>query len=466
MTSPDVIRADSLLAQAHLAGFDLVVVTAKDKLVRLLAHQLPTSAPTAAAPMTPAPTATCVSMECLSAAPAAVGSDPVGDLVRALLRGGETLRLSGHSATVLPSIYDPLMSVAVVEAGGALARHVRQQRARAGLPPRPVLCYSSTTDYVQHKHAPFSPGANAFYSALDGAVAQLLHAGRGGPGSVLLGLTADHGMSDKCDPATGAPRIVFVEQLLREAGVPSRVILPITDAHVVHHGALGGYATVYVGSEHMDPAALDELVFDEADGSSRASLPRFEPEDDWKPVRKGQLLPAGLEVRMSLTGGQMLARRTAEERVGSAAEQRARLLGRAAALLRAQCGVQRVLSRSAAAELYDLPNDNRIGDLVVVAEEGVVLGRRRRHHDLSQVAHLRSHGGESERTVPLLFNRELGAVDGMPSFMLLPLLFRAAAADAAATAAAASVRLQPRQEWRDCHLYTWRERPALDTRHG
>ena len=33
--------------------------------------------------------------------------------------------------------------------------------------------YLSTTDYIQHKHAPGTEGANAFYAMMDGYLAQL-----------------------------------------------------------------------------------------------------------------------------------------------------------------------------------------------------------------------------------------------------------------------------------------------------
>ncbi|MGH8810152.1 MAG: phosphonoacetate hydrolase, partial [Noviherbaspirillum sp.] len=61
----------------------------------------------------------------------------------------------------------------------------------------------------------------------------------------------------------------------------TRVILPITDPYVVHHGALGSYATVYAGDD-VDLAALAkriaaipgiELVLDRQTASQRFELP-------------------------------------------------------------------------------------------------------------------------------------------------------------------------------------------------
>ena len=56
-----------------------------------------------------------------------------------------------------------------------------------------------------------------------------------------------------------------------------------------------------------------------------------------------------------------------------------------------------------------------MGDLVVVSTQHVVLGTSASRHDLSGLdAPLRSHGGISEQTVPLIFNRKASglAADG------------------------------------------------------
>ena len=437
MTEPAMVRAPSLLAAAHAAGFDVVVVTAKDKLVRLLRLGLPADAPSAAAARAvEEPTVTVVSMESAAAAATASTAPKEGEdaaaLVRTLLCGaGAGAGASGASAPprrALPTIYEPLFSVAVVEAGGALVRHLRARRSAAGLPQRPALAYLSTTDYVQHKHAPFSAGANAFYAELDGAVATLLrehsrsHSAEGG--GCVLGLTADHGMSAKHDAASGAPRIVFLAQLLRDAGIPARVVLPITDAHVVHHGSLGGFATVHVGAEHVEGAAGERSPEPFGDG--------------WRAVGAREVLPPGLEIRMDLGEGGGGGGGGRFARLAGGGARRAALIDRAAELLRAQPGVLRVLPRALAAAVYELPED-RIGDLVVVSDDAHVLGKSAAAHDLSQVAFLRSHGGESELAVPLLLSRlpaDAEAVRRLEagearSFELLPLLFEIAAEAAA-----------------------------------
>jgi len=77
-------------------------------------------------------------------------------------------------------------------------------------------------------------------------------------------------------------------------------------------------------------------------------------------------------------------------------------------LLDKQPGVELVLNRAASAKLFDLPAD-RIGDLVVVADRGTVLGKSKATLDLSGLGgmRLRSHGGLADRNVYLMFSRPL-----------------------------------------------------------
>jgi len=77
-------------------------------------------------------------------------------------------------------------------------------------------------------------------------------------------------------------------------------------------------------------------------------------------------------------------------------------LDRARSALAALHGVEGVLDRCAAAESYELPAD-RIGDLIVLADERTVLGKSRAAHDLTALTgRLRSHGGLHERLVPMI----------------------------------------------------------------
>src|SRR3546814_9487476 len=82
----------------------------------------------------------------------------------------------------VPSVYSADLSEFVFAAGVKLMER-----------ERPDIMYLSTTDYVQHKHAPGTPEANAFYAMMDGYWRQLADLG------CTIVLTADHGMNAKHD---------------------------------------------------------------------------------------------------------------------------------------------------------------------------------------------------------------------------------------------------------------------------
>jgi phosphonoacetate hydrolase len=226
MNDPKYLRAETILARFAADGAAVAVVTAKDKLRRLLGHELK---------------GTCWSAETAEA---------------------DVLELVGLPR---PSVYSAALSEFVFAAGVKLLEH-----------SRPDIMYLSTTDYVQHKHAPGTAAANDFYRMLDGYLGRLDAAG------AIVALTADHGMNAKTD-AAGRPNVVYLQDVLDGwlgAG-RARVILPITDPYVVHHGALGSFATVYlpdtvrVGDVVARLAALPgmELVVDGAEGCRRFELP-------------------------------------------------------------------------------------------------------------------------------------------------------------------------------------------------
>ena len=109
-----------------------------------------------------------------------------------------------------PSVYSAALSEFVLAAGVRLLSTAR-----------PDLMYLSTTDYIQHKHAPGTPVANDFYRMMDGYWAALDAAG------ATVVLTADHGMNAKHD-AAGAPKVLYLQSLLDEwlGQGAARVILP------------------------------------------------------------------------------------------------------------------------------------------------------------------------------------------------------------------------------------------------
>ena len=235
MNDPKYLRAGTILAAFADAGAKVTVITAKDKLRALLGHGL--------------------SGICFS-------SERADKVTRADNGIDDALSLAGMA---LPSVYSAELSEFVFAAGCALFER-----------DRPDIMYLSTTDYVQHKHAPGTPAANAFTGMLDRYCARLDAAG------ATVVLTADHGMNAKTD-AFGRPNIVFLQDILDAAygDDATRVILPITDPYVVHHGALGSYATVHVaGGVALDDvrrriAALPgiDLVLSRAEACVRFELP-------------------------------------------------------------------------------------------------------------------------------------------------------------------------------------------------
>ncbi|MFM7103211.1 MAG: alkaline phosphatase family protein, partial [Verrucomicrobiota bacterium] len=141
-----------------------------------------------------------------------------------------------------PPIYSGEASVYVLRAGVRLLA--------AG---RADFLYLSTTDFMQHKFAPAAPEAIDFYAALDREIGALLDLG------AVVGVTADHGMCAKQRP-DGSPNVTYLEtELGRRFGPGFRVILPITDPYVAHHGALGSFAQVHLPAR-PDAPALGEVM--------------------------------------------------------------------------------------------------------------------------------------------------------------------------------------------------------------
>ena len=235
MNDPKWLRAPTILAALADAGMACAVVTAKDKLRRLLGHQM---------------RGICFSSE---------KADTVTEADNGIT---DVLGLVGMA---VPDVYSAELSEFVFAAG------VRLMAGR-----RPDLMYLSTTDYIQHKHAPGTPGANAFYAMMDRYLGQLDDMG------CVIALTADHGMNAKTG-LDAQPDVIYLQDLLDEWTGPStcRVILPITDPYVVHHGALGSFATVYLPTA-CDAAALItrlaarrgiEGVFTRAQAAEKFELP-------------------------------------------------------------------------------------------------------------------------------------------------------------------------------------------------
>ena len=302
MNDPKYLRAGTVFAAFSDAGAKLAVITAKDKLRKLLGHGM-------------------------RLGPRLRGNDSGSVCFSSEKAAEATLAENGIENVVdlvgmpVPSVYSAELSEFVFAAGLKLLE--RQ---------RPDITYLSTTDYIQHKFAPGTGGANKFYAMMDGYLAKMDAMG------ATIALTADHGMNAK-QKADGSPNVIYLQDAIDGwiGKERARVILPITDPYVVHHGALGSFATIYI------------------EGDDKAKVE---------------------------------------------------------ANIKALDGIEVVLDNAEAAKRFELPPD-RIGDLVVVSTRHVVLGTSASRHDLSGLdAPLRSHGGISEQTVPLLFNRRAVGLEG------------------------------------------------------
>jgi phosphonoacetate hydrolase len=226
ITDDRLMRGATIIGLMSQAGVATAAVTAKDKLRRLLGRGLD---------------GPCFSSECAD---------------------GKTEASVGRPR---PDMYSADLSLFVLDAGLRLVENKTQ------------LLYLSLSDFVQHAHAPGDPEADAFHRALDERLAAFVARG------AVVALTADHGMNDK-------PRVVFLEDELAErfgAG-SARVICPITDPFVRHHGALGSFVRVYCrDGADITPmmAATSALpgvaaVFERAAAAQRFELP-FDREADF-----------------------------------------------------------------------------------------------------------------------------------------------------------------------------------------
>src|SRR5690606_2580100 len=129
----------------------------------------------------------------------------------------------------VPAIYSADASLFVLRAGVAL---IEKDMAD--------FLYLSLTDYMQHTYAPDTEQSLAFYEAIDNELGKLIALG------AVVGATADHGMNAKVKE-DGTPNVLFIETMLtKEFGPGFRVICPITDPYVKHHGALGSYVVVHL----------------------------------------------------------------------------------------------------------------------------------------------------------------------------------------------------------------------------
>ena len=234
------LRAPTLFSKYYEGGSRVAVVTAKDKLRALLGAGLEFGEDRAI----------CFSSE-------------KADLATKADNGIDNA--SEWLGRPVPEVYSADLSEFVLAAGVKILKEWS-----------PNVMYLSTTDYVQHKFAQNQQGAKDFYSMADKYIGELDALG------AALVVTADHGMKPKHD-ANGKPSVIYVQDILDQwlGQAAARVILPITDPYVVHHGALGSFATAYLPAE-VDTNEITEklsnlegilLVINKSEAVKRFDLP-------------------------------------------------------------------------------------------------------------------------------------------------------------------------------------------------
>lgn len=202
MNSSEYLRTDTLLAAAANAGRKVAVVTAKEKLRDILSYKLDG-----------------IAFSAEKASQAKLETHGIENAEEVI----------GHKT---PAIYSAEASLFVLRAGVALI-----EKGMAD------FLYLSLTDYMQHTYAPDTEESLAFYEAQDIELGKMLELG------AIIGATADHGMNAKVK-ADGSPNVLFIETMLTEKfDTGFRVICPITDPYVKHHGALGSYVVVHVEND-------------------------------------------------------------------------------------------------------------------------------------------------------------------------------------------------------------------------
>lgn len=218
MTGPELLRSRTILAAFADAGARVVSITAKDKLRKQLGKDLD-----------------------LTRGNISFSSEYASRCTLAENGIENVLELVGMPQ---PDMYSMDLSLFVLEAGIKLLER-----------DRPDLLFLSLTDYIQHKHAPGDPVSNDFYRRIDDCFGRLAALG------AVVALTADHGMNDK-SKSDGTPNVIFLQDILDEAfGLgDTKVICPITDAFVKHHGALGGFVRVWCRGGHATPEAIIDRV--------------------------------------------------------------------------------------------------------------------------------------------------------------------------------------------------------------
>ena len=218
MNDPQYLRAPTIFQKFYEQGAKIAVITAKDKLRSLLGNGLKFNENKAI----------CFSSE---------KSD------QTTLEQNGIEKVNEWLETPVPEVYSQDLSEFVMKAGVKILNEFK-----------PDIMYLSTTDFIQHKYEPGHEIANRFYQMFDH------HIGLLNDNDISLVITADHGMKAKTN-FDGEPNAIFLEDLLNKKFPQEnfKVILPITDPYVVHHGSLGSFAMIYVENQELIPHVLEEI---------------------------------------------------------------------------------------------------------------------------------------------------------------------------------------------------------------
>ena len=216
-----LLRGSTILSEMGKRGVRVAAVTAKDKLRKILAHGLTKDT------------------ICFSAEASNTCTIPITPT------NGDSVSVEKWLGQPRPSVYSADLSLFVLDSGIKLLEEDRAD-----------LFYLTLSDYIQHKYAPGSKEANAFMTALDARIGKLSDLGAN------VAVTGDHGMSDK-SLENGTPNVLFLQDILEDKWgktIGARVICPITDPYVKHHGALGSFVRIYLTNQPSDSTVSSEML--------------------------------------------------------------------------------------------------------------------------------------------------------------------------------------------------------------
>ena len=162
------------------------------------------------------------------------------DKLRRLLGNGATLTVSSEQPPewvvqgvgTPPEIYSLEVNQWVIDAG----RYILGQEHYD-------LVYLTTTDYAMHTYAPDHPESVKHLTLLDEAIGKLVDS----LPQVQILITADHGMSSKS-------RMIDLPGELARHGIRAQAVPIIKDRYTVHHSNLGGCIYLYLEGGDQEPA--------------------------------------------------------------------------------------------------------------------------------------------------------------------------------------------------------------------